>query len=863
MSDVPGQDVDRLFLATRELPESQWESALQGCPSNLRQEVLDLLAHDRAPNPLLAEMDCLADMDREWTPDSIGQYAVVRRIGEGAMGVVFEAIEEGLGRHVAIKVLLPGRHSRTANRRFEQEARALALMTHPNIAKILRVGTAREGRFTFPFIVMELVNGRPLTEFMERSAPDRARRLRTMIKVAEAVEHAHQKGIIHRDLKPSNILVTDEGEPRVLDFGIARLFAGSDEDRSTMTGEVLGTPPYLSPEQQRGESSRIDTRSDIFSLGVLLKEVLAGRGREARSSGEDGEQPFGARPVRGLNQDEWAVVRKATAERSDDRYANVNEFAEELRRLARRQPVMARRYSVPRRVWSNIRRHKPLALAVTAVLVGGVLAAWQAGRANREVRTLQEVLLTFCAAPYDSGIDDADCRRLVQRIRELDMGGSLEEASVFSNIGTLMRNKGYRPTELAEECLTRALAIRRRHLGSDNAATLATQNQLASVKSFAGREIEAERESREVLAKIRGAGSEVERLRVQTIHTLVSSLNAQQRFQESIALLEPLVKSDSPFRTESILYYARALDSFGKDAEARKQFQYLERVLRESRADDDLLARVLVGYSTHILRVDGDLSRSMAMFRDAERYAGVYSLVSGVPDYMRLCKAGFDCIHGDPAASEAALRMLLEVDHLNPQLTAATMLECRNMLGVCLRNQGKHDEAEVILREVLAERRSNARGEPAAVANSMVNLAKLLVRRGEVCEAIELSEDAFRIRMELHGSDAAETIESMGLHGQLLVATGRQTEGFAILDRAMEARLNCPASWIADLAVDSYASALLYVGRSDQARTFLNDEFTRAAKELGEDHSVTKRRRAALEEFQRNYGRSLTSTPSS
>ncbi len=212
-------------------------------------------------------------------PERIGPYRLLRVIGAGGMGIVYEAEQETpVRRKVAVKLIKRGMDTREVIARFESERQALALMNHPNIAGVYEAGATEEGR---PYFAMEYVQGIPITEYCDKHRLTVRERLRLFIDVCEGIQHAHQKGIIHRDIKPSNVLVTvqnDQAAPKIIDFGVAKAIAQRLTENAVFTeiGQLIGTPEYMSPEQAEMTNLDIDTRTDVYSLGVLLYELLAG-----------------------------------------------------------------------------------------------------------------------------------------------------------------------------------------------------------------------------------------------------------------------------------------------------------------------------------------------------------------------------------------------------------------------------------------------------------------------------------------------------------------------------------------------------------------------------------------------------------
>ena len=279
-----------IFSAARRLPARERAAYLdEVCAGDdaLRQRVEELLQASAEAGAFLENMALGAGgtvrvpaMLTEKPGDRIGRYKLLQQIGEGGCGVVYMAEqEEPVRRRVALKVIKLGMDTKSVIARFEAERQALALMDHPNIAKVLDAGATDTGR---PYFVMELVRGVKITDYCDENKISTEERLKLFIQVCQAIQHAHQKGVIHRDIKPSNILITvNDGVPvpKVIDFGIAKATQGRLTDKTLFTAfeQFIGTPAYMSPEQAVMTSLDIDTRSDIYSLGVLLYELLTGK----------------------------------------------------------------------------------------------------------------------------------------------------------------------------------------------------------------------------------------------------------------------------------------------------------------------------------------------------------------------------------------------------------------------------------------------------------------------------------------------------------------------------------------------------------------------------------------------------------
>jgi WD40 repeat protein len=425
----PSEKLEALFEAAVALDtDAQRADYLdRACPDpQLRREVEALLEAHRNPDSLFAEETVQVETTpAEGVGTMIGRYKLLEALGEGGFGAVWLAEQkEPVRRKVALKVIKLGMDTKQVVARFEAERQALALMDHPNIAKVFDAGTTESGR---PYFVMELVRGIPITRFCDENQMATDGRLDLFIKVCHAVQHAHQKGIIHRDLKPSNVLVTlHDGVPvpRIIDFGIAKATQQELTDKTihTLFQQFIGTPAYVSPEQAEMSGLDIDTRSDIYSLGVLLYELLTGKtpfdSKELLASGLDemrrtirekepvrpstrlntlgGEELTTTAKRRGTEAPklihlvrgdlDWIVMKCLEKDRRR-RYETANGVAQDLERHLNSEPVVARPPSTAYRVQKFVRRNMVMVsaagLVAIALALGALVSTWQAVRASR------------------------------------------------------------------------------------------------------------------------------------------------------------------------------------------------------------------------------------------------------------------------------------------------------------------------------------------------------------------------------------------------------------------------------------------------------------------------------------------------
>ena len=550
-----------------------------------------MTAGDSSDLPLLSRTESgpAASANEEPAPDIEG-YEITGRLGRGGMGVVWSALQLSTRRAVAIKILPNSAlASPRARARFEREVELAASLEHPNITRVYDSGIL-EGMH---YYAMELVHGLPLDRYCDERALSVRQRLEIMRAVCLAVQYAHQHGVIHRDLKPANILVDADGKPCVMDFGLAKsLLAEGMPEGATEDGEAPGTPAYMSPEQVAGKSERVDTRSDVYSLGVILYGLLTGKHPHGltgsryevlrRIAEEEIVRPRLA--AQAIDRDLDALLLKALARDPEERYAAAGELAADLGRYLSGEPLAARRPTLGYFLAKRLKRHRAVALTVAGIAAAAaVVVAFAFREVTKAERGAQE------AVDYmrDHVLDPAQGNMLESLREAADGAGSAfkdkpaVEAEIRNRVGLIYM--GLRRSDLALEQFTLAVDLRRRVLGEGHAETLsslanlanalraegrldeseamhrrvldsrkrllgeshpdtlASMTNLANVRREQGAHDEAEHLTRDALASMRRVLGERHADTLATMNNLAAVLGAQGRYEESEALLRELL----------------------------------------------------------------------------------------------------------------------------------------------------------------------------------------------------------------------------------------------------------------------------------------------------------------------------------
>lgn len=748
-----------------------------------------------------------------WIGRQIDDYRILRVIGAGGMGVVFLAQQRHPKRLVAIKTLHAGLHQAELLARFQQEAEILARLKHPGIAQIFASGQTDASLGSVPYIVMEFVEGAPLLE--HSGALDTRQRLELLMRVCDAVEHAHIRGVIHRDLKPGNILVQIDGQPKVLDFGVARL---TGEDRGpgelTSAGMVIGTIAYMSPEQAIGEPGGVDIRTDVYALGMIGYRMLTG------------ELPYevtGHNLARALQQicdtqptplskiekryagDLEVIFQRALAKDKESRYQNAAELAEDLRRFLADEPILARRPSVISEVRRFARRNKALAgaaLMVLAALVGAVAVSTRFALQEQAQRREADAMVDYMRRMF-SGANPVFAQGADVSVRTLIEQG---ETRLQRDLSDAPAARGRIRATLAETF--NALGDANRALSYYDAA----QADFRAAGNAAGLDAE--------LAAVGAARALIDSGRV---------LEARQRLD---ALLATPGDAHTPARLSAELHLAVALAALGEHAEAGAAFRSGLAALDAHRQQP--CAPCLPNWASRIeiwVR-----SRESAMLIDIGEPQQAY------------------------ASAERALMLARQELGENDPDTLMAMTH----VSMALRENARNPEAVELLRTALAERQKVLKDEHWQTIATANNLALTLVAGGDPAGAEQLYRHWLQIAERALGPQRQEVATLKANLGSLLYDQGQIDEAVALLAAAYEVRLTRLGPTHPSTLTTASNLAVMYAvqGKRDPARFDDAERLLRTALDgtlarFGPEHRQTIGIRSEYATVLRDRGRYL------
>ncbi len=846
---------------------------------------LSMLSDGEAHAPTLAAGDAEATLRARGLSERpgtlIGRYKLLRKIGEGGFGLVFLAQQEQpVRREVALKIIKLGMDTRQVVARFEQERQALALMDHPNIAKVLDAGATDTGR---PYFVMEYCPGDSITHFCDNGNLTIRERLSLFVQVCHAVQHAHQKGLIHRDIKPSNVLVSAaDGKPhvKVIDFGVAKATAARLTEQTLFTAEAqfIGTPQYMSPEQAAG-SLDIDTRTDVYALGVLLYELLTGvtpfDPRTLRSAAyaeiqriiREVEPPspstrLAARAetlasvaasrrveprrlssmIRG--ELDWIVMKALEKDRAR-RYDSANEFAADVLRFLSGDPVEAAPPSAAYRLRKFARRHKGPVLAagaVTIALVAGLAGTlWQAGvAAQQRDRARSEAIraddraaaaqraeaqateraaeLALVADFQSSMLSQVDAAAAGIALMS-DIRAKFAEALSRSDLSTEQRSAR---TEAFERDLARVSA-------TDVAANVIDRTILTPAVQAVGLRFQqqprVDSALRQTLAQL-----------YRTLGRYEAALPLQER---ALAGRQRVLGGEHVETLETELSMARLLQAQGKWTEAEVRMRATLETSRRVLGDDDAQTLHTIYALGLLMREANNLAEAETLHREAETRARRV-LGEDHPDALNyLSGVGLALqVAGQRAEAETILRDALAKhrringeDHRDTARAICTY-------GYLLKEMGRQAEAESYLREGVEKlRRLQGESHPDTLM-AMNNLATLVESLGRASEAEALYSDTLQKSRRTLGDDHPETLRTIANLANLLRSERRLAEAEPLAFEAMNGsrRVLGGEHRSTLVAINIYGYLLTARNRHAEAEPYWREAYETGRRTLGEDH---------------------------
>lgn len=825
---------------------------------------------------------------------ALGNYRIISRLGEGGMGQVWLAEQTApLQRQVALKLIRVGMYDDSVLQRFESERQSLASMNHPSIAKVFDAGTTPDGQ---PYFAMEYVPGLPITDYCDQKKLKIRERLELFIQVCEGVQHAHLKAIMHRDLKPANILVIEvdgKATPRIIDFGLARAAARAGADGLTQVGAFMGTPGYMSPEQANPDLQDIDTRTDVYSLGVILYELLTGflpsdtkkgdrtfaeRMRQLReedpqppstkfradrdsSSAKAEERGTDPRELVSLLRGDldWITMKALERDRSR-RYGTPSELAVDITHYLHHEPVTARPASTGYKLRKYVRRHRfgVAAAAVVALLLAGfaVMQAVQLRRTTRE-RDRANRITDFMVGmfkvsdPNEALGNKITVREVLDKAsNEIETGLSKDVevqtqlmavmAQTYLNLGLYTRAHG-----LGE----RTLEKRRQALGPNDPKTLESMTRMAWILDREGRDGEAEKLIRPTIDLQRRMLGPEDPLTMESIDDLAIILEKQGHYAEEEKLERELLAirtrklgPEHPQTLRSMLNLGDALHGEARFPEAEKQFRQVLEIDRRVLPQGHPWTLAVMHNLANMLQEQGRYDEAEKLYRETlaleQRVLGPEH-----PDTASTMATLANCLmYGQGRSSEAEMLYRKALDIL--QRTAGPehnyTMEAEEGLANVLASQGHYPEAEKLHRQILATRMRLLGPDHTDTLLSQYNLGDVLFHEEHYAEADKMLRETLKSQSRVLGEENPDTLASKAFLARILIKEGnlREAETLARQAFATQLRLLGPQHSDTISTLQFLGTALVYDHRFDEARKLFADDIEQIGKIKGGNPSV-------------------------
>jgi len=712
----------------------------------------------------------------------LGSYTIMGLLGEGGMGHVYLAEQDRPRRTVALKIMRRGSVSPALLRRFEHESQMLARLQHPGIAQIYEAATAQTPQGPLPFFAMEYVKGRSLIEHAFALNLSTRDRMSLFVRVCGAVQHAHQNGVIHRDLKPANIIVDNTGQPKVLDFGIAR---STDADLATLhtqAGQVIGTVPYMSPEQIAGDPNAIDTRSDVYALGVILFELLTGRlplavidrpmAEAARMIQFD--EPVGIGSVdRTLRGDIQTIVGKALEKDRTRRYQSASDLEADIERFLRDEPILARAPSITYQLSKFARRNRAfvggVCAAVLLLVAGATATSWQAVLATRGQHLAEQRKLEADAARSRAQSDAQNAKNASAFIADMLNAVNPEEGNAKDI--TVLEMVDRAAQRLRDDVSDDVNNDRNKDVNkdvSDDVANVTTPpRSLASTHHTAANPY----------------------VRMSAHNTLSSTYRALGRVSDAIAQARSAVNAALQLGPAYELDAISAKRTLAMAISETADYEAVESLTRECLAALEALQTAAVNRSTPVTANARDAHT--ATINDINNgYSTLDARTIDVEHAMTLGELGrVQHLRGRYAESEATIRRTLELLTRLVGESHPDVLTNLDHLGITCLAQNKFAEAIATLEHTRALREKAFGPDSAVTAYTLNNLANAYQRSGDNAKALELLTRVVTIRQALLPPRHPSLLVSMSNLAVALTTAGRFKEAQPLLRESLEAQI--------------------------------------------------------------------------
>lgn len=744
-----------------------------------------------------------------------GNYTILETLGEGGMGVVYLAEQDRPRRVVALKVIRPGAMTPRMLRRFEIETQMLGRLQHAGIAQVYDAGVAgtTDGGVQ-PFFAMEYVRGVPLSEYATSNQLDARKRIELFIRVCEAVQHAHQKGVIHRDLKPGNILVESAGQPKVLDFGVARA-TDSDTNGATLqteVGQLVGTIPYMSPEQISGDPAELDTRSDVYTLGVILYELLTGRlphqvtGKTiveaARLIGEQAITPLGSvdRTYRGELQ---TIVSKSLERDKARRYQSAAEFSADLNRFLRDEPIQARPPSRTYLLQKFAKRNRGLVVgsgvAAMLLIAGALGTGWQAVRATKgwerakdETENAEATVAFLTDMLANADPDNAVGRDITVRevldetSRSIDREFQNRPRVEWAVRKTLAKTyQGIDTLDLAEKHARRSLELAEKEFGKDDLRTILCERALASVLGNAGKLDESVKLAEHGLETAKRVFGQEDRQTCLAMGEAARGYQETGRIKEAITLMREAVALGKRVCSETDPEFLVIMNNLGTSLKDRGDLPEAEALLR---GVVDARAKI---YGREHPQTAYSINNLAAALQKMDRYDEAIELM------------------------REALRIREKTQGPTHQATLTSKMN----LAVCLVALKRLGEAEPIMRDALSGYETTLGVEHPKTLIGMGNMAYLLEDQGHFEDAERLYRRIVEIRRKASGGKDPETWSAINNLAMILQQKKEHAEAESLFKELLSlCEANLPADhYYTAMFRDNYGELLRELRRNDEA----------------------------------------------